>query len=97
MVRYGRQVSTHPPAGGGAGRGRGGRVRGRVPQCGPPGATRLCCGDAWSGECTSGAREGASVSNQDSFSPVSSPPCRERLNGNVTEKGDSHDQVDDTT
>ena len=70
--RYGRQVSTHPPAGGGAGRGRGGRARWRVPQCGPPGATRLCCGDASSGESTSGVREGASrAQNQDNTTPVS--------------------------
>ena len=95
--RQARQVSTHPPAGGGAGRGRGGRGRGRVPQCGPPGATRLCCGDAWSGESTSGAREGASVSNQDNVTPVSGRPAGEPSNGTVTTKGDSHDTGNDTT
>ena len=45
-------MSTHPPEGGGGAGSRRGRGRGRVPQCGPPGWTRLSHGDAWSGEST---------------------------------------------
>jgi len=69
-------VSTHPPAGGGAGRGRGDRARWRVPQCGPPGATRLCGGDASCAESTSGAREGASLAPRRQAPRPPGPPGR---------------------
>ncbi len=54
-------MSTHPPAGGGGAGSRRGRGRGRVPQCGPPGWTRLSHGDAWSGKCMPRVRACAST------------------------------------